>query len=334
MAAPYKFGGTPDSYARVPGSLDLLRDTPMTILDAATLSPVSGLRDDTGTLVSSVSTDGIGEWDFACDSPVVMIVAGGRTWGPITSAQFLGEIATAVLTMGLPGGGGGVGPGEIGTTELADGSVTLVKLATAAVGAAKLAVGAVLTDALADLAVTGAKIADNTIGSAKIADGAITGAKLGTGAVTETKIGNAAVTGAKIADGAITPQKLDRAVIADPETAPVGSILTRTTDGWIATAPGPDDFVLVGDSSDPTRLGWAPRDRRKSMTATVGDGTATEYPITHGWGTKDVAVSAYLVSTGEDVIVPVVERTPTSVVVGFGAAPAAASVRVLLVEVA
>lgn len=86
------------------------------------------------------------------------------------------------------------GAGSIGTTELADGAVTLAKLAANSVDATKIADGSVGTAELADGAVTSAKIADGTIATGDLADGAITTAKIAANAVDSTKLATDAAT--------------------------------------------------------------------------------------------------------------------------------------------
>ncbi len=51
-------------------------------------------------------------------------------------------------------------------------------------------------------------LANSSVTNAKIASGAVTSAKLGTSAVTTDKIASKAVTTAKLADGAVTADKL------------------------------------------------------------------------------------------------------------------------------
>lgn len=98
--------------------------------------------------------------------------------------------------------------GGVGTTELADGSVT----------SAKILDGTIATADIANLAVTGTKIAASGVGTNQIAVGAVTETRIADGAVTSAKIldgtivaadlASNAVTTAKIADGAVTSAKL------------------------------------------------------------------------------------------------------------------------------
>ena len=77
----YHFGGAPDDYARAVGSLSLLPSTLLTVTDATTGSPVTNLRDHGDPAVGGqIRTDASGEYDFDCESPVVVLAGGGRTW--------------------------------------------------------------------------------------------------------------------------------------------------------------------------------------------------------------------------------------------------------------
>jgi len=75
---------------------------------------------------------------------------------------------------------------------------------------------------------------------------------------------------------------------------------------------------------------WAGRIRKH--TTTVGDGSATVFTITHNFGTRDVFVGVYQNSGNYDDVICDVERpNANSVVVRFGAAPAANSIRVVVI---
>lgn len=107
------------------------------------------------------------------------------------------------------------GLGFIGTTALADDSVTTVKIADLNVTTAKINDLAVTTGKLADTAVTTAKITDLNVTTAKIADLNVTTGKIADLGVTTAKIADANVTTAKIADANVTTAK-----IADANVTP------------------------------------------------------------------------------------------------------------------
>ena len=138
---------------------------------------------------------------------------------------------------------------EIGSFELADGSVTTAKLADdavtvakivdAAITAAKLATdsvtedaiaaGAVVEDAIADFAVAADKLAASAVETDKIATGAVTTAKIGNAQITNALIANLAVDTANIIAGAITTALIDDAAITTAKID-VGAITTALID--------------------------------------------------------------------------------------------------------
>lgn len=81
----------------------------------------------------------------------------------------------------------------VATGMIADGAVTLVKLAANSVDASKIVDGSVGTAELTDLNVTTAKVADGAITSAKIADGTIVNADIAPGAAIDVTKVNGAV---------------------------------------------------------------------------------------------------------------------------------------------
>lgn len=67
--------------------------------------------------------------------------------------------------------------------------------------------------------------------------------------------------------------------------------------------------------------------------ATVGDGTATSFNITHNLGTNDVMVNIYKISTGECVTCNVARTSVNAISVGAFPAPASNDLRVLIQKV-
>lgn len=63
----------------------------------------------------------------------------------------------------------------------------------------------------------------------------------------------------------------------------------------------------------------------------VGDGASTAVAVTHGLGTKDVQVSVYEVSSGDDVIVDITRTSDNVVTLGFAVAPTTNAYRVVVV---
>jgi len=107
----------------------------------------------------------------------------------------------------------------------------------------------------------------------------------------------------------------------------------ETTAGIIrvATQSEVDAGTIDNAAVTPLKLAnWAGRIRKYATT--IGDGTATVFTITHNLGTRDVFVGVYQNSGNYDDIICDVERPNTnSVVVRFGVAPAANSIRVVVI---
>ena len=96
----------------------------------------------------------------------------------------------------------------VGTSDIANGAVTVAKLAANAVNNSKIANGSVNAAKLATNAVTVSKLANSAVSTAKLATAAVTSAKLAPNAVKTTKIANAAVTAAKLAPNSVNGTKL------------------------------------------------------------------------------------------------------------------------------
>jgi hypothetical protein len=71
--------------------------------------------------------------------------------------------------------------------------------------------------------------------------------------------------------------------------------------------------------------------RIKKFTATIGDGTATVFPLTHNLNSLDVVISVYRVSTGAEVIVDTARTSVNAVSVSFTTAPAVGAYRIVVV---
>lgn len=92
------------------------------------------------------------------------------------------------------------------------------------------------------------------------------------------------------------------------------------------TDAGTDDARIV----TPAKLAnWSGRVRKYS--ATIGDGTATSYAVTHNLGSLDLHVTVYAVSTGKEVIADVTHTSTTVATIGFASAPTAGQYRVVII---
>ena len=69
----------------------------------------------------------------------------------------------------------------------------------------------------------------------------------------------------------------------------------------------------------------------KKYSATIGDAATTSFDVTHNFGTQDVQVTIYDLSTYEEVFADVVHTNTSKVTVSFAVAPAADAFRVVVV---
>jgi hypothetical protein len=78
-------------------------------------------------------------------------------------------------------------------------------------------------------------------------------------------------------------------------------------------------------------VGGSYHDIARKYVATVGDGTALTYAITHNLGTREVSVQVYDSATYDTVETDVTRNSTSQVTVGFTAAPAAGAYKVVIV---
>jgi len=108
---------------------------------------------------------------------------------------------------------------------------------------------------------------------------------------------------------------------ASESTAGIAAIATQAE-----TNAGTNDQKIV----TPLKLAnWSGRIRKH--TATIGDGSATQFDITHNFGTRDVIVQVYRTSGNYDQVYCDVKAHTTNVVrLNFSSAPASNSYRVII----
>lgn len=68
----------------------------------------------------------------------------------------------------------------------------------------------------------------------------------------------------------------------------------------------------------------------KRFQATIGDGAATTYAVTHSMNTRDVVVQIYDSATYEEIIADVTRNTVNQVTIDFATAPASGAYRVVV----
>lgn len=108
---------------------------------------------------------------------------------------------------------------------------------------------------------------------------------------------------------------------ATETTAGIAELATQAE-----TDTGTDDARIV----TPLKLAnWAGRARKFQQT--IGDGSATQYTVTHNLGTRDVQASVYRNSGAYDEVITDVEYTTVnSVTIRFATAPASNAFRVVI----
>lgn len=127
------------------------------------------------------------------------ITQGSVADGSITLAKLAAEVTAIAL-------GGAAASHTHGAGDVASGVLDETRIP--ALSGDKLLAGAVTEEKLAPAAVTGEKLAALAVLATHIAQGAVTTQKIADGAVTAEKIAALAITAAKIADGTITAAQL------------------------------------------------------------------------------------------------------------------------------
>ena len=127
----------------------------------------------------------------------------------------------------------------------------------------------------------------------------------------------------------ITDNKINLNSDMDEEQAP-------TADAGIIVHRGSsaDAELLWNETADKWQIGLVSgnyHDIARKYTATIGDGTALTYAITHNLGTRKVSVQVYDTTTYATVETDVTRNSDSQVTVGFNVAPAAGAYEVVIV---
>ena len=163
-----------------------------------------------GDITSIVAGAGLTTPDGSTGDVTVNVVGGDGITANADEIEVTVDDSTIELSATDGTGAVRVKAGGIGTSQIANDSVTNAKIGPGAVGATeigdeqvtngKLADDAVGTDEIIDDAVTGSKIADDAIDSEHIADGAIDTAHIADDQVTADKLADTAVTAGTYGD--------------------------------------------------------------------------------------------------------------------------------------
>ena len=155
----------------------------------------------------------------------------------------------------------------IGSTNIADSSVTTNKIANDAVTTAKIPDNAITTAKINADAVNGTKIADDSINSEHYVDGSIDTAHIADANITTAKIADSNVTTAKIADDAVTIGKIaDAAIVVASEQSG-----HTPDDNTFYTTSASNTRFLNKDTSDLINSGqsWSASDNFIATTAAI-----------------------------------------------------------------
>lgn len=108
---------------------------------------------------------------------------------------------------------------------------------------------------------------------------------------------------------------------ATESTAGISEIATQAE-----TDTGTDDARFV----TPLKLAtWSGRIRK--FSSTFGDGSATQYDITHNFNTNDIQISVYRISDGVEIMCDMRRQTVNAVRLNFAAAPATNTLRCVVI---
>ena len=73
--------------------------------------------------------------------------------------------------------------------------------------------------------------------------------------------------------------------------------------------------------------------QESTFAASIGDGSATSYTVTHNLGSRDVVVQLYDNSSYDTVFADVTRTNTNTLTIAFGAAPSTNDIRVLVTKI-
>ena len=168
------------------------------------------------------------------------------------------------------------------SAKIVDGTITSSDIGDGQVGTVELAANAVTTARLADNSVTSAKIADASVGTADVADSAITTAKLTDNSVTSAKIVDGTITSADLGDGQVATVDLAANAVTTAKLADSAVTSAKIVDGAVSTTDLADGSVTTAKLTD-----------NSITSAKIADGTITSADIGDGQvATADLVANA------------------------------------------
>lgn len=180
--------------------------------------------------------------------------------------------------------------GTIGTTQIADNSISTPKLQANSVTASILAANSVVAGDITAGAVTAGTIAAGAVNTSELAAGAVVASKIAAGTITANELAANSVTAAKILAGTITADKLTISSLS-AITANIGTVTSGSISGTTITAGTGTAAVSISGS------GLTAASGRVSL---AGDGTN---PWVRVYGTGTYA-SGFVEFNGQNGSVP------------------------------
>ena len=257
-----------------------------------------------GISAGSITTDKLAAGAVTADKIAAgTIEAIGISAGSITTEKLHAGAVTAdkIAANTITADSGIIADSAIGTTQIADGSITDAKIVS--LTASKITAGTIDADKVNVVNLVADNITTGTIngkvipelGGDKIAAGAISGVKVINGAISENKIAEGAVTAAKIVSSAITTDKLAaNAVTANKILA--GAITTDKLDANAVTADKIKAYTITANKLASDVGSSLDLSSNKAITTLVKDVggkavTFTQYNTPTGYKTGDIWVN-------------------------------------------
>ena len=257
-----------------------------------------------GISAGSITTDKLAAGAVTADKIAAgTIEAIGISAGSITTDKLDAGAVTAdkIAANTITADSGIIADSAIGTTQIADGSITDAKIVSltaskitaGTIDAAEVNVVNLRADNITTGTINGQVIPE--LGSDKIKDGAISGVKIYNGAVTTDKIDDGAVTSAKVVANAITAEKIaTNAVTANKILA--GAITTDKLDANAVTADKIKANTITANKLASDVGSSLDLSSNKAITTLVKDVggkavTFTQYNTPAGYKTGDIWVN-------------------------------------------